>query len=66
MSIERIPPHNLEAEQATLGSMLLERDALLKVLEILRPEDFYYDTHRIVFESITELFEEDKACDLVT
>lgn len=49
-----------------MGSMLLERDALLKVLEILRAEDFYYDTHRIVFESITELFEEDKACDLVT
>lgn len=49
-----------------MGSMLLERDALLKVLEILRSEDFYYDTHRIVFESIAELFEEDKACDLVT
>lgn len=49
-----------------MGSMLLERDALLKVLEILRAEDFYYDAHRIVFESIAELFEEDKACDLVT
>jgi len=49
-----------------LGSMLLDRDALLKALEILHPEDFYYDVHRIVFESIVELFEEDKACDLVT
>ncbi|MCX7667959.1 MAG: replicative DNA helicase, partial [Atribacterota bacterium] len=46
--------------------MLLERDALLKALDILRSEDFYYDAHRIVFESIAELFEEDKACDLVT
>jgi len=46
--------------------MLLDRDALLKALEILHPEDFYYDVHRIVFESIVELFEEDKACDLVT
>jgi replicative DNA helicase len=46
--------------------MLLERDALLKALDILRSEDFYYDAHRIVFESIVELFEEDKACDLVT
>ncbi len=46
--------------------MLLERDALLKALDILRAEDFYYDAHRIVFESIAELFEEDKACDLVT
>ncbi|MGQ9472993.1 MAG: replicative DNA helicase [Candidatus Caldatribacteriaceae bacterium] len=66
MSIEKVPPHNVEAEQATLGSMLLERDALLKALDILHPEDFYYDAHRIIFESITELFEEDKACDLVT
>ncbi len=49
-----------------MGSMLLDRDALLKALEILHPEDFYYDVHRIVFESIVELFEEDKACDLVT
>ena len=56
----------MEAEQATLGSMLLERDALLKALDILRSEDFYYDAHRMVFESIVELFEEDKACDLVT
>ncbi|HAX98674.1 MAG TPA: replicative DNA helicase, partial [Candidatus Atribacteria bacterium] len=49
MSIERVPPQSLEAEQATLGSMLLERNALLKALEILRPEDYYYDNHRIIF-----------------
>ncbi len=46
--------------------MLLERNALLKALEILRPEDFYYDSHRIIFEAIVELFDEDKAVDLVT
>jgi replicative DNA helicase len=46
--------------------MLLERNALLKALEILRPEDYYYDNHRIIFTAIGELFEEDKACDIVT
>ncbi len=56
----------MEAEQATLGSMLLDREALLKALEILRPEDFYYEAHRIIFESMVELFDEDKVCDLVT
>ncbi|WP_017872510.1 replicative DNA helicase [Candidatus Caldatribacterium saccharofermentans] len=46
--------------------MLLDREALLKALEILRPEDFYYEAHRIIFESMVELFGEDKVCDLVT
>ncbi|MCX7730394.1 MAG: replicative DNA helicase, partial [Candidatus Caldatribacterium sp.] len=61
-----MPPHSVEAEQATLGSMLLDREALLKALEILRPEDFYYEAHRVIFESMIELFDEDKVCDLVT
>uniref|UniRef100_A0A7V4DER6 Replicative DNA helicase n=1 Tax=Candidatus Caldatribacterium californiense TaxID=1454726 RepID=A0A7V4DER6_9BACT len=64
--MDRIPPHSVEAEQATLGSMLLDREALLKALEILRPEDFYYEAHRVIFESMAELFDEDKVCDLVT
>lgn len=46
--------------------MLLDREALLRALEILRPEDFYYEAHRVIFESMVELFEEDKVCDLVT
>ncbi len=46
--------------------MLLDREALLRALEILRPEDFYYEAHRVIFESMIELFDEDKVCDLVT
>lgn len=46
--------------------MLLDREALLKALEVLRPEDFYYEGHRVIFESMVELFDEDKVCDLVT
>ncbi len=46
--------------------MLLDKEALLRVLDILQPEDFYRNSHRIIFESIIELFEEDQACDIVT
>ena len=46
--------------------MLLDKEALLRVLDILQPEDFYRDNHRIIFESIAELFEEDQAWDIVT
>jgi replicative DNA helicase len=46
--------------------MLLDREALLKALETLRSEDFYYEAHRAIFESMVELFDEDKVCDLVT
>lgn len=46
--------------------MLLDREALLKAFEILHPEDFYYEAHRVIFESMVELFDEDRVCDLVT
>ena len=51
----RIPPQNLEAEQAVLGSMLIERPAVEKAAEILKPEDFYRDAHRFIFEAMLSL-----------
>ncbi|MDK2896185.1 MAG: replicative helicase [Candidatus Atribacteria bacterium] len=45
---------------------MLEREALLKAIEILQPEDFYQENHRLIFENIVELFDDDQACDLVT
>lgn len=65
-SIERIPPQNLEAEQGVLGSMLLDRDAIAKVIELIRPEDFYRDAHRRIFETIADLFERGEPVDLIT
>lgn len=64
--IDRIPPQNIEAEQSTLGSMLLERDAIAKVVEILDPEDFYKETHRIIYEAIVTLFNKSEPVDLIT
>ena len=63
---ERIPPQNIEAEQAVLGAMLLSKDAIAHAAEKLKPEDFYRDAHRRVFEAILELFRRDEAADLVT
>lgn len=64
--IDRIPPQNIEAEQSTLGSMLLERDAIAKVIEALEPDDFYKETHRIIYEAIVTLFNRSEPVDLIT
>jgi replicative DNA helicase len=64
--VERVPPQNLEAEQSILGSMLLERDAIARVVELVRAEDFYRDAHRRIFEIIAELFERGEPADLIS
>ena len=64
--VERVPPQSLEAEQSVLGSMLLERDAIARVVELVRPEDFYRDAHRKIFEIVAELFERGEPADLVS
>lgn len=63
---ERVPPQNIEAEQAVLGAMLIKKEAILEAQEILRPDDFYREAHRIVFEAMLELSGNDAAVDLVT
>jgi len=64
--LDKIPPQSMEAEQATLGSMLLERDAIARVVTILDPADFYRDTHRMLYEGMLELFNRGVPVDLVT
>ncbi|HFB83450.1 MAG TPA: replicative DNA helicase, partial [Thermodesulfatator sp.] len=62
----RLPPQNIEAEQCVLGSILIENSALLKVVEILRPEDFYREAHAKIFAAMLDLFERGEPIDLVT
>ena len=62
----KVPPHNIEAEQSVLGSMLLDREAIMVALEILKPEDFYKEAHREIFESVYNLFSKNEPVDLVT
>ncbi len=63
---ERVPPQSIEAEQATLGSLLISREAVYEVVDILFPEDFYRESHKKIYSVILDLFREDKAIDLIT
>lgn len=64
--LDRVPPQNVEAEQAVIGSMLIEREAISRVAEILRPEDFYRDAHRLIYDAVLQLFNRSEAVDLIT
>jgi len=66
IGFDRVPPQNIEAEQAVLGSILLEADALVTAMERLRPEDFYQPVHRMIYETMIELGEAGQPIDLVT
>jgi len=66
LSLDKVPPQNLEAEMAVLGSMLMDEDAISVATEILTTDSFYKDTHRKVFESILGLYNSNKAVDLIT
>ena len=62
----RVPPQNLEAEQAVLGSILLESETLLTVMERLRTEDFYSVAHQRIYDAMISLAEEGQPLDLIT
>jgi replicative DNA helicase len=65
-AFERVPPHNIEAEESVLGSMLMSKDAIAEALELLREEDFYRPAHRTVFRTVLELYAKGEAVDAVT
>ena len=64
--IKRILPHSIEAEQSVIGSMILDRDAILVASEILTSDDFYQKQYGIIFDAMVELCNEGKPVDLVT
>ncbi|MEW6440809.1 MAG: replicative DNA helicase [bacterium] len=64
--LERVPPQNLEAEASVLGGILLENQAVLKVAEVVQPEDFYREAHRKIFRAMVELQERGEPVDLIT
>lgn len=63
---EKVPPQNLEAEMAVLGSMLIDEEAIPLAIEKLRPAAFYHPAHRKIFETLISLFEQSKPADTVT
>jgi replicative DNA helicase len=66
VSSHKLPPQNVEAEQSVLGGILIENDAINKVLEILTPEDFYRDAHRKIYNALINLSVRDEPADLIT
>lgn len=65
MSEERLPPQNIEAEQSVLGSILIDRDAIVRVAGFLKPEDYYREAHRTIFQAALDLFERREPADFV-
>jgi replicative DNA helicase len=63
---ERVPPQNLEAEQSVLGSMLIDRDAVMAVSNLIRAEDFYSDKHQQLYNAMLLLFNRGEPIDLIT
>ena len=64
--IKRVMPHNIEAEQSVIGSMLMDKEAIMVASEIITGDDFYQKQYGILFTNMVELFNEGKAVDLVT
>lgn len=64
--INRIPPNDQEAEQAVLGAMLTDKDAVIVAVEMLKPDDFYRKDHETIFDCMLELYAQGNPIDIVT
>lgn len=63
---DRLQPQNLEAEQGLLGALLIDKDAIIKVADFLRPDHFYHEHHSLIYKAIIALFERRDPIDMVT
>jgi len=66
LSLEKLPPQNLEAEMAVLCSMLIEEEAISHAIEILNEDSFYKEAHKIIFNAIVSLYNKSRVADIVT
>ena len=66
MELGKVPPHDIEAEQAVLGSCLTDKDAVMEAVEKLKPESFYREDSKLIFEAIFNLYNRSEPIDLVT
>ena len=61
----KTPPHSIEAEQSVLGSILLDKESILKVADTLSPKDFYKKSHRLIYEAMVDLYQEQEPIDVL-
>lgn len=66
MELEKIPPNDVEAEQAVIGSMLTDRDAVISAIEVLKEEDFYREDNKTIYEAILNLYNRSEPIDIIT
>lgn len=66
MDLGKIPPHDIEAEQAVLGSMLTDKEAVVAAIETLKPEDFYREDNRAIYNAILNLYSKPEPIDIIT
>ncbi len=64
--IAKVPPHSLEAEESLLGSLLIDKDAIIKIADTVMPQDFYQDRHQIIYNAIKELYGNQEPIDIIT
>jgi len=64
--ISKLPPQNIEAEASILGCLMIDKDAIFKIADTLRPEDFYKDSHSIIYETMRDLYARHEPIDILT
>ena len=64
--VQRMPPQNMEAEMSVLGSLMLDKDALIKIGDVVSADDFYDDRHKLIFEAAVALSEKNISIDILT
>ena len=65
-NIDRLPPQNIEAEQSVLGSLMIDKDAIIKIADFLIPEDFYKNAHAKIYEAMLELYNNREPIDILS
>jgi len=63
---DKLPPQNVEAEQSVLGCLMLDKDSIIKILDILAPGDFYRQIHNMIFSAMIDLYEKNEPIDLLS
>lgn len=66
MELGKVPPHDEEAEQAVIGSMMTDKDAVNSAIEVLKPEDFYREDNKIIYQAIKNIYAKAEPVDIIT
>src|SRR3989344_2999994 len=64
--LEKKPPQNIEAEQSLLGCLMLDKNAIVKIVDFIRPEDFYKESHKEIYQAMMDLFEKMEPIDIIS